>query len=340
MTAPSPTQRRLRAEDVAALVRVSFGENAVVVHAEPMAGGTFAAVWRVRLGDGRDTVLKVGPPVGARLLSYETGLIAAESAYLRLARDAGAPVPEVLAHGSGTGDLSGDWLFTGLLEGTALPELPAAADDAGARYDSGSAVARVHRVTGDRYGYSGDRACGTTWRQAFTAMVDELLDDAGVWDIALPVPVETVRGLVARHADVLDAVDRPALLHVDLWDGNVLAAVDDAGRTRLTGLVDGERYLYGDRLVDFVSPLLLRRIEDHPEHPFVQGYQAESDEQIVFDEAARRRLTLYRLHLYLIMLVEMPSRGIVGAVADDRHAWLNPALEAELARLQHAPPVR
>ena len=330
MAPPSPTQRRLTPHDVAKLVRISFGPQAEVADAAPLTGGGFAAVWRVRLADGRDSVLKVGPAPDARLLSYEKDLIAAEASYFRLVRQAGAaPVPEVLHHGQ-------HWLFTGYLDGTALPALPTTADGAGARHDAGAAVARIHRLTGDRYGYTGDRAHGATWRQAFTAIIDDLLGDATAWNVTLPVPTDHVRDVVGRHAPVLDVVERPALLHFDLWDGNLLAAIDAAGATRLTGLVDGERHLYGDVLLDLVSPCLLRRIEDEPEHPFLRGYVAETGVPFVVDETVRRRLTLYRLHLYLIMLIEIPSRGMAGPYGDARRARLGPLFESEVAALDRA----
>ena len=330
MAPPSPTQRRLTSDDVATLVQASFGPHAEVADAAPLTGGGFAAVWRVRLADGRDTVLKVGPTSDARLLSYETGLIAAEAAYFHLVHDAGAaPVPEVLHHGE-------DWVFTGYLDGTALPALPDTADSAGARHDAGAAVARIHRLTGDRYGYPGDRTHGATWRQAFTTVVDDLLADAAAWDVTLPVPADHVRDAVDRHAPVLDLVERPALLHFDLWDGNLLAAIDADGATRLTGLVDGERHLYGDVLLDLVSPCLLRRIEDEPEHPFLRGYVTETGVPFVVDATVRRRLTLYRLPLYLIMLIEIPSRGMAGTYGDARRARLGPLLESEVAVLDGA----
>ena len=119
------------------------------------------------------------------------------------------------------------------------------------------------------------------------------------------MPPDRIRELVAGSAAELDEVDRPALVHFDLWDGNVLAV-----QGRLAGLVDGERYLYGDPLVDFVSPVVLRRVEDEPAHPFVRGYAAATGTPVVFDAPARRRLALYRIYLYLIMIVEVPSRGI------------------------------
>lgn len=51
---------------------------------------------------------------------------------------------------------------------------------------------------------------------------------AVVWRIDLPEPVDG------------------APLHWDLWDGNVLAEQAEDGHHRLTGIVDGERFLLGD----------------------------------------------------------------------------------------------
>jgi aminoglycoside phosphotransferase (APT) family kinase protein len=133
------------------------------------------------------------------------------------------------------------------------------------RHELGTALAVVHRISGPRFGYSGDRPHGSTWSEAFGAIVDSLLSDAAQWDVALP---GGIRAAVARHSDVLDRVQRPSLVHFDLWDGNVLATDDG----RLTGLVDGERWLYADAAMDLVSPVLLRRIEDLPDHPLRRAW--------------------------------------------------------------------
>lgn len=81
---PSPTQRMLGPGDVVRLVTASFGPRHAMVDGGPMAGGGFAAVWWVRLDDGRTVVLKASPPAAARLLGYERGLLAAEARYYRL----------------------------------------------------------------------------------------------------------------------------------------------------------------------------------------------------------------------------------------------------------------
>ena len=83
------------------------------------------------------------------------------------------------------------------------------------------------------------------------------------------------------------------------WDGNVLAVSDASGRTRMTGLVERRALPVRRPAAHVVSPHLLRRTE--AEHPLVRGWQAKTDGRVVPDEAACRRLTLYRLHLYPTM---------------------------------------
>jgi aminoglycoside phosphotransferase (APT) family kinase protein len=330
----SPTQRLLSSADIQDIV------GSPVLEAAELSGGGFAAVWRATLTDGRQVVVKVGPPPTARLLAYERGLIRREAEYFRLVADR-APVPSVLA-------TSDDWIVTTLLPGRPLTS----ADSPLARAQLGAVLAAIHKITGPHFGYvsdpapdagpvahpalrpgpvahlspgsagdresgpSGDRASGADWPTAFAAMVGALRADAAAWGVPLP-PLD---GVVERHADVLASVTRPALLHFDLWDGNVLAGPSG----ELTGLVDGERYLYGDPLLDLVSPALFRRIEDMPDHPFLRGYGRTE-----FDRSARIRLALYRLHLYVLMLAEAPSRGI----GPGRHERVTRLLAAEIDQL-------
>ncbi|XVV11067.1 phosphotransferase family protein [Actinoplanes sp. CA-131856] len=301
----SPTQLDLTSADIAAIVREGLGAS--LATASELSGGGFAAVWLASLTDGRQVVVKVAPPPSARLLSYERELIPAEAVYFDLVAGL-APVPSVLA-------VSPSWIITTRLPGEPLT----AADSPRARTELGAAVRRVHTVTGSHFGYTGDRPAGADWATAFIAMMASLRTDAASWNVTLPAALD---GAVERHAPVLKAVTTPALLHFDLWDGNVL--VGPAGE--LSGLVDGERYLYGDPLLDLVSPALFHRIEDEPAHPFLTGYAPDP-----FDRAALIRLSLYRIHLSTLMLTEGPSRGI--PTTGDRQTYVTALLESELEHL-------
>jgi fructosamine-3-kinase len=85
-------------------------------------------------------------------------------------------------------------------------------------------------------------------------------------------------------------------------------------------LVDGERYLLGDPLVDFASPALFADVLDPPGHPFLAGYTRVSP--MIIDDDVRRRVWLYQLYLYLLMIVEFPSRGMTPQRDSERWHYL------------------
>jgi aminoglycoside phosphotransferase (APT) family kinase protein len=104
---------------------------------------------------------------------------------------------------------------------------------------------------------------------------------------------------VRDNAHSLDAVTEPAFIEWDLWDPNVM--VRDG---RITGIVDHERALYGDPLMEagFVAV-------EMPELPgdldgFLRGYGKDA-----FTDTERLRRRLYNLHLTLVMVVETVFRG-------------------------------
>lgn len=298
----SPTQRQLTPDDVIAAVRTAFGAGTAVTDLAPLRGGSFGSVWRVDLADGRRTVLKAAPLPGTPILTYERDMVGAEAAYLRHAAAAPrVPTARLLYAAE-------EWMLMSLLPGHPMPALPAGVDTSTARRECGAAIARLHTVTGHHFGYDGDRPSASTWPDAVVAIFDALLDDAARFEVALPVPPAEIRSAITAQRAVMAEVTVPSLLHFDLWDGNVLVEAGEDGRHHLSGLVDGERYLWGDPLLDLVSPALLRDILDTPDDPFLAGYLAEHP--VTLDDRAHRRLRVYQAHLYLTMLVEYPSRGM------------------------------
>lgn len=282
-----------------------------VAECAPLDGGTYNALTRVVLRDGRRWVVK-RPPAGHRAstLSYEHDLLRGECQYFRAASGAaGVPVPRVVHVAE-----SGDPRVVSHLVMTELPGTPwqsvdaelAPAERRRLRGELGGTVARLHAVTGDGFGYPSGvfGPPAATWRPAFTAMARAVLDDAERYGARLPRPVPRIRELFASAAGVLDEVTRPTLVHFDLWQGNLL--LDGASGDRaITGVIDGERMFWGDAVAEFASLGLLDDIERDEE--FLDGY-ARAGGQVRFTGSVRLRLDLYRCYLYLIMLVEAVPR--------------------------------
>jgi aminoglycoside phosphotransferase (APT) family kinase protein len=321
----SLTRHPLDEGQIATLVGHAFGPGARLDHCVELTGGTFNAVHGVDLVDGRRLVLKVAPPPQVPLLTYEHDLIWAEAHFYRRARAAGLPVPEVCFIGLDRVALPRDYVFVTRLPGTPLitAGLPSDAD-AAVRGELGSLAAALHATPGEWFGYPrrDGRTRARRWSESFMAMVDDVLADAGRWEVPLPAGITEA---VARHRAALDEVQLPSLVHFDLWDGNVF--VDDR---RVSGLIDGERCFYGDTLAELVSMALLREVDDVPE--VLAGYATRAGRPLLLDESARIRLALYAAYLYLIMIVEGPSRGFSGPERGAFVDRLRALLDAQLAR--------
>ncbi|WP_410644094.1 phosphotransferase family protein [Amycolatopsis sp. lyj-346] len=275
-------------------------DPASVVSAEDLGGGTYNRAVRLRLADGRRLVLKIAP--SAPGLSYEHDLLATEAEYYRLVP---GPLPSVVGAGPG---------FLLMTEVPGVPWSGVPGTGPHLRAELGGIVAGLHRVTGGGFGYLQD-PLHPTWPSAFTAMVDAVLSDAVRYGVRLPRPAAEIAHLVRRHEPLLALVTTPVLVHFDLWDGNIL--LDDG---RVSGIIDAERAFWGDPVAEFVSLTLFRDLDA----PLLEGYGAAR-----FDAPARRRLTLYRVYLGLIMLTEMVPRQDTNA---DRErfvsAWLAEHLDA------------
>jgi len=177
-----------------------------------LRGGCIADVRRVELADGRSVVIKLGDE-SAPSLEIEAGMLA-DLAATRTVR-----VPGVFIADPGL--LVLEWI-----------------ENDGARTDAGLAgfadsLAGLHGISADRFGYERDTVIGplcqpNNWRASWA----EFYAESRVMEMA---KIARTRGgisgddqerlgrLCAHMAELLgDGPSLPALIHGDLWSGNVL----------------------------------------------------------------------------------------------------------------------
>jgi len=250
------------------------------VRAEPLAGGSMGPVWLLTLADGRRAVVKGGasPP--------------REAAMLRAIEAAGAPTPAVLAVDERALVLE-ERRSDGALE-TAWADL-------------GGVLARLHGAAAacDRYGWCEDDAFGplpipNAWSDDWPAFWAERRLLANVERL----PTDVARRVEALAGDLpgrLPARPRAALVHGDLWSGNVLASGG-----RVAALIDPAAY-HGHAEVDLAMLTLFAS----PGPAFFAAYGAAPDWQ--------ERRPIYQLWHALVHLLLFGEgyRGMVERLLSD-----------------------
>jgi aminoglycoside phosphotransferase (APT) family kinase protein len=266
---------------------------------EPIPTGHFNASFRVAARCGPDLVVRVAPAADDEFLFYERRMMRQEPVLHELLRQrTRVPVPEVLAYEEDAAELGRSVLVLECLQGVPLTEA-AAADRDRVLGQVGAMLRQVHALTGSQgYGYVGPHRPmrpEPEWFPAFRRMWDLLLTDierVGCYDRR---EREELSRLLLRHEPTFAARGAvPAsLLHMDVWDQNILVRPEDS---LVTGLIDWDRALWGDPEIEFA-------VLDYcgvSTPAFWAGYGAERD---TGPEARVRRLfyLLYELQKYMVI---------------------------------------
>ncbi len=332
----SRTKHRLQRDTIEALVRHSLGSQARVTAVEELTEGMFNASYALELAGQPSVVLKVAPPPGTPLLTYEQDLMRTEvDFYERIRQETPCPVPRVLAKDFSRSLIPADCFFMEKLHGAPLTQVKkrlSREELAHLKVELGALIGRLGVVRGRFFGYPqpGAGAQASTWREAFLLMVGNVLDDAERYAVRLPQGTAELRALFQSHAAALEEVREPILTHFDLWEGNVFVHPLE-GVPRIEAIIDGERAFWGDPHAEFTSAALFQDVEDEPE--LLRGYASATGRPLEFTEALRTRLSLYRTYLYLLMLTEGAPRGYSGLMHLGIRQYCLHKLRGELKRL-------
>lgn len=263
--------RMLRAE--AALGR-ALGRPVRVRRAFPLGGGSINRTERLDTGAGT-FVLKSNsdaPP----------GLFSAEASGLNALRAATSlTVPAVIVCDEGP---------SGLL---LIEDIPASRRRPDFDEHLGRGLAELHRATAPRFGFDIDNFCGATPQP--NGWLDRWIDfyarrrllyqcqRAAANGLLPGGDVRRIERLIERLGDWLaEPADGPALLHGDLWSGNLI--VDGAG---LPALIDPAAY-YGHREAEFGIMMLFGGFSTRVVDAYTEAYP--------LDHGWRDRNGLYQLY--------------------------------------------
>ena len=249
----SKTKNRKTRQQIEAMAARAFdgmalaaGEDAIV----EMKDGWFNASYQVRLADGREVILKIAPPAGSEVLTYESNIMTTEVAAMRLVRrNAAIPVPEIYFFDDASDLCDSPYFFMEKVAGDNLehaktdmaPEARAAIDR-----QIGEIIRAVNVFTGTYFGYEGDAELrADSWREAFVSILESVLDDGARKAVVYDFGYDEIRAAVHKHAAALDEIATPCLVHWDAWDPNWF--VRDG---KVAGIIDFERAIWAEPLME------------------------------------------------------------------------------------------
>jgi fructosamine-3-kinase len=250
---------------------------------EPLTGGAANDVWRVRLADGRRMVLKCSDRVDPALYPCEADGLRV------LAVRGGLLTPRVV-------EVSGRHLLLEAMH-------PAPADDAAFWAAAGRAVAGLHAVEGDRFGWPSDGWLGllpqeNTWTQnghEFFAnhRIRRYLSEPKVLQA---LDVEDLNGLerICERLVVLVPPAPSVLNHGDLYQGNIVS-----GPSGEPAFIDpAVCWMWAE------SDLSMMYCTGRPPESFFQGYQ----EIAPLTDGWRERMPLLYLRELLSVVAHFGAR--------------------------------
>ncbi|MCO8274944.1 aminoglycoside phosphotransferase family protein [Actinoplanes sp. TRM 88003] len=319
----SITKNRQSLATLRAMVARAYGPDQVPsgttewVH--ELGHGWFNVAYRLRLRDGYQAVLKVAPPAGVEVMTYERRAMATELAALALLAQTSVPVPRVDFADTSRDLVYADWFVMryvdadnyGVIRSSLSPCEQEQLD-----VEVGAATRSLNALTGSAFGPLGGPGV-PTWRQCFLGLLEDVLHDGE--RRAVDLDYAGIRARAKTHAHHLDEVTTPHFVEWDLWPSNVL--IRDG---RIVCLIDHERAFYGDPLIEagFVATQL--PAFGNPT-AFLRGYGRPP-----LTEPERTRRRLYNLYLTTTMVVEAVYRG---RTDPDRNAWARARYTEALAAL-------
>jgi aminoglycoside phosphotransferase (APT) family kinase protein len=300
----SKTKNRKTRAQIEAMAARAFGgmgladgEDAV----RELKEGWFNACYSIRLADGREVILKIAPPPGVEVLSYERNIMATEVASMRLVRqNPASPVPEIYFYDDAHDLCDADYFFMEKIHGDNLehvraslpPETRTALD-----MRIGEIIREINGFTGAYFGYDGNPDLrANTWREAFIKIMDAVLEDGSRKNVVYDYTYDELRAAILKHAPALEEITTPCLVHWDAWYLNFF--VKDA---KVAGIVDFERALWAEPLMEAqFRPLF--GVEGVTNS--MRGYG-----KTCLTFAEEERCHLYSLHLALVMYTECYYRN-------------------------------
>lgn len=274
---------------MAAVARPGVGVAKIRELTEGLCNVAYDISWE----DGTSSILKIASPNRSHNTSNEVALMKAEVKAMKIVKEhCSFPVADVLYYDTSRALCDGDYFFMEKLTGENLmyvyDSLSADVQES-LQEELGKIAAELARVHHDSFGFLGEDRGYDSLYPFVQRLLSNLIADAGRREIDICYDGEKLLEALDRDKPCFALVEKPSLVHWDMWIGNVF--VKDQ---HVSGIIDWERAMWGEPFMD-------DRFRAHNrEEAFLRGYG-----QSTFSAEEMTRLRWYDVILYLTMMIEV-----------------------------------
>lgn len=310
----SKTKNKIDSNDIKKIFKYYFASEDVV-NIDELKDGCFNMSYLVVLESGLQYVLKIAPPDNVELLTYEKDLMLTEINFHSLVEHhLRVPVPEIVKFDFTKDVIPYNYFIMNKLQGKPLNRCePISGDQRKAIYKQlAKYLAYMHSIKGKHFGYENLREdfVGKTSYESYRIMLKHIINDGNKKCIELPVNSEELFITLDRYAYAFESIVEPVFVHYDLWDGNIFVS-DMEGRPTIEGLIDFERGFFADPAADISQ--MSGYIDIEKESYFIEEYNKYAKVPFILGEDELIRIKLFRLYVFVIMIVESYYRDVDGS---------------------------
>ncbi|MGF7144858.1 aminoglycoside phosphotransferase (APT) family kinase protein [Anaerotaenia torta] len=248
-------QKPVTQEQLHAMCETAFCGK-TVTEVQEIAGGFFNNTFLVYAA-GEKFILRVSPHSSVHMSLYERALMRREYNIQPYFMPMGDFFPKTVFADFTRRICDRDYVVQTFLEGANWEGMKAQLspeENDRIWYEIGSIAKEISSITSDRFGPPAPAQQFSTWGGYLMAYLSGMRADMAEMGYVYS-QVDGFIDLAESYMEVLNSVDKPRLVHGDLWEKNILISKDN-GKWHISGILDSERAYWGMKHPNGYIPLL------------------------------------------------------------------------------------
>lgn len=263
----------------------------------PLGDGEYNAVYSVT-ADSKDYAIKIAPAPDCEVLTYEKNMMNAELYWYEQIAKTEINAPAIIYSDFSRDTIGTDWFIMEKINGNALSHCKLTDAE---KQESENAIldvaAQMHKIYHNEFGYAAGEKF-STWYDALKHIITSLVSDCAKKNRKCKNG-ERLLKVLEKYKDVFTDVEC-VMVNFDLHPGNIM--YDKENPKSKYWIVDLERGLWGDKILDFVHFDLMHPMEKKTRT--LEYYNSVAEKKITVDDGIKLRYAMGQALMALIMETE------------------------------------